>query len=160
MFLQLHPIYIYIYIYTIYAEGYIGISVHSYTKKLFVAYLIFKLNFSSCVLRFSGLHTQGCSDLASPRLSPQGYIIQSHLRVYHLTSLSPPQGSHDGCFQSDRPSPVKSIHTSWRMLNMVKQNRLTYIYTCGHSGGRNIGCQLKTRAKETYTKFHLANFNQ
>ena len=38
-------------------------------------------------------------------------------------------------------------------------NRVTYVYTCDHSGGRNIGCQLKTRAKETYTKFHLANFN-
>ena len=109
MFLQLCPIYVYIYIHThtTYTGGYIGISVHTYTKKLFVAYLIFKLNFSSCVLRFSGLHTQGCSDLASPRHSPQGYIIQSRFRVYHLTSLSPPQGSHDGCSQSDLPSPVR-----------------------------------------------------
>lgn len=132
---------------------------HTYTKKLFVACLIFKLNFSSWILRFSGLHTQGYSGLAGPQHSPQSYVIQSHFRVYHLTSLSPTQGSHGGCSQSDLPSPVKSMHTNWCMFNMVEQNRITYIYTCGHSGGRNIGCQLKTRAKETYTKFHLANFN-
>ena len=130
----------------------------TYTKILFVAYVIFKLNFSSCVLRFSGLHTQGCSDLANALHSPQGYIIQSRFRAYHFTSLSPPQGSGGGCSQSDLPSPVKSMHTNWCMLNMVKPNRVTYIYTCGHSGGRNIECQLKTRAKETYTEFHLSFF--
>lgn len=84
MFLQLCPIYIYIY--TTYAGGYIGISTHTYTKILFVAYVIFKLNFSSCVLRFSGLHIQGCSDLANPLHSPQCYVIQSRFRAYHLTS--------------------------------------------------------------------------
>lgn len=125
MSLQLCPMYI-----SHLCKGYIRISMHTYSKKLFVAYLIFKLNFSSCVLSFSGIHTQGCSDLASIRHTPQGYVIQSSFKNYHpyqpLTTL----GSRSGCSPSDLPSPVKSMHTDWCMFNTVEQDRVTYFYTC------------------------------
>ena len=124
-------IYIYIYIYThthtTYAGGYIGISMHTYTKILFVAYVIFKLNFSSRVLRFSGLHTQGCSDLANALHSPQGYVIQSRFRAYHLTGLSPPQGSGGGCSQSDLP--ITLIGACWTWSNRTESPTFILVAT-------------------------------